>query len=81
VVFDVLDALDVRRAPYVSGVLRRLRRLTEAECYVRLYGRDEDTVRIVKVAHRRTGWGPRLSGAVLQSLSQDRLDGREEEAA
>jgi hypothetical protein len=62
-------------------VLRRLRRLSEVECYARLYGRDEDAVRIVRVVHRRTGWGPRLSGEALRKLFESRLDAREADAA
>jgi hypothetical protein len=62
-------------------VLRRLRRLSEAECYVRLYGRDEDTVKIVAIVHRRPGRGPRLSGEALRQLFEERLDAREPEAA
>jgi len=62
-------------------VLRRLRPLTEAECYVRLYGRDEDTVKIVAIVRRRPGRGPRLSGEALRQLFEKRLDSREPEAA
>jgi hypothetical protein len=62
-------------------VLRRLRRLSEAECYVRLYGRDEDTVKIVAIVRRRPGRGPRLSGEALRQLFEERLDAREPEAA
>ncbi|MDQ3876222.1 MAG: hypothetical protein M3322_11880 [Actinomycetota bacterium] len=62
-------------------MLRRLRRLTEAECYARLYGRDEEAVRIIRVVHRRTGWGPRLSGEALRELLEARLDVREADAA
>jgi hypothetical protein len=62
-------------------VLRRLRRLSEAECYVRLYGRDEDSVTIVAIERRRPGRGPRLSGEALRRLFEERLDAREPEAA
>ena len=62
-------------------MLRRLRPLTEAECYVRLYGRDEDTVKIVAIVRRRQGRGPRLSGEALRQLFEKRLDSREPEAA
>jgi hypothetical protein len=62
-------------------VLRRLRPLTEAECYVRLYGRDEDTVKIVAIVRRRPVRGPRLSGEALRQLFEKRLDSREPEAA
>jgi hypothetical protein len=61
--------------------VRRLRRLTEAECYTRLYGRDEDTVTIIAIVRRRPGRGPSLSGEKLGKLFDERLDGREPEAA
>jgi hypothetical protein len=61
-------------------VLRRLRRLSEAECYVRLYGRDEDAVRVVAVERPRPQ-GPRVSGEALRQLFEERLDAREPEAA
>jgi hypothetical protein len=61
--------------------VRRLRRLSEQECYVRLYGRDEDTVKIIAVVRRRSGWGPKLSGEALRRLFEERLDAREPEAA
>jgi hypothetical protein len=63
------------------GAVRRLRPLSETECYVRLYGRDEDTVKIIAVIHRRPGRGPRLSGESLRRLFEKRLDSREPEAA
>lgn len=62
-------------------MLRRLRRLSETECYVRLYARDEDTVRIIGVVQRRPGRGPRLSGEAVRRLFEERLDAREPEAA
>ncbi len=62
-------------------MLRRLRRLTEAECYARLYGRDEDAVRIIRVVHTRTGWGPRLSAEALRGLLESQSDAREADAA
>lgn len=62
-------------------MLRRLRRLTEAECYVRLYGRDEDAVRIVAIVRQPPGREPRLSGEALRRLFEERLDAREPEAA
>jgi hypothetical protein len=48
---------------------------------VRLYGRDEDTVKIVAIVRRRPGRGPRLSGEALRQLFEERLDSREPEAA
>jgi hypothetical protein len=37
-----------------------MRPLSEAECYVRLYGRDEDAVRVIEVERRVDGWAPSL---------------------
>jgi hypothetical protein len=61
--------------------VRRLRPLSEAECYIRLYGRDEDNVTIIAVVRRRPGPAPRLSGEALRRLFEERLDTREPEAA
>jgi len=67
--------------------MRRLRSLSEAECYTRLYGRDGDpSVTIVVSAApplQRAG----LSGEELRRLFEERIDTRdpdvpvEEEAA
>ena len=62
-------------------MLRRLRRLSDAECYVRLYGRDEDTVRIVRVERPAPAPAAPLSGEALRRLFEERLDAREPEAA
>jgi hypothetical protein len=62
--------------------VRRLRSLSEAECYARCYGASDDTVRIVRVVPR---WprveATRLSGEDLRRLFELRLDLREPEAA
>ena len=69
-----------------SGALRsvchvRLRPLSEAECYARCYGGGrEDGVRIVRV-ERRPRYATRISGEELRRLFEERLDGRESEAA
>jgi hypothetical protein len=55
-------------------VLRRLRPLNEAECYFRCYGRDEDTVRVIRVERRAPA---RLSGEALRARFEARLDARE----
>lgn len=57
-------------------MLRRLRPLTETECYVRCYGRDEDAVRIVRSERRAPA---RFSGEALRLLFEERLDAREPE--
>jgi len=58
--------------------VRRLRSLSEAECYARCYGAG-DTVRIVRVTRRRHH--VRMSGEELRRLFELRLDLREPEAA
>jgi hypothetical protein len=63
-------------------VLRRLRSLSEAECYVRLYGASDDTVRIVTIAPARLRRAfPRPSGDDVRRLFETRLDARESAAA
>ena len=57
--------------------MQRLRSLSEAECYTRLYGRDgEATVTIVArstPALRRAG----ISGEELRRLFEERIDARD----
>ncbi|MGH2997412.1 MAG: hypothetical protein ACRDM9_13940, partial [Gaiellaceae bacterium] len=69
---------DVRPAAYAQGV--RLRRLSEAECYARCYGATDDTVRVIRLPRPREQLR-RLSGEQLRRLFEERLDGREQEAA
>ncbi|MGH3104455.1 MAG: hypothetical protein ACRDN6_10230 [Gaiellaceae bacterium] len=61
--------------------MRRLRPLSEAECYARCYGSADDSVRIVRLERRRSRSAPRLSGEDVRRLFEDRLDSREPEAA
>jgi hypothetical protein len=61
--------------------VRRLRPLTEAECYLRCYGIDETTVRVVRLEARRPRALGRLTGEELRRLFEVRLDAREEVAA
>jgi hypothetical protein len=58
-------------------VLRRLRALSEAECYCRCYDRRDDTVRLVAVERRRPRGLARLSGEQIRRLFEERLDARE----
>ena len=60
--------------------MRRLRRLSEAECYARCYGASDDTVRVIRLDRPRDVVR-RLSGDQIRRLFEDRLDGREPEAA
>jgi hypothetical protein len=58
----------------------RLRRLSEAECYARCYGAMDDTVRVIRLQRPRAVVR-RLSGEQIRRLFEERLDGREPEAA
>jgi hypothetical protein len=58
----------------------RLRPLSEAECYTRIYGGWESTVRVVVAAPRRPRFPVDVSGEDLRRLFEERIDGREPEA-
>jgi hypothetical protein len=58
----------------------RLRRLSEAECYARCYGASDDNVRVIRLDRPRA-LVRRLTGEQIRRLFEDRLDGREPEAA
>ena len=63
-------------------VVQRLRTLSEAECYARCYGwRGGDTVEVTKVDSNVLQDRSFVSGELLRSLFEDRLDVREPEAA
>lgn len=58
--------------------MRRLRPLTEAECYARCYGdAGGDDVRVVRVEPRRPRVVLRVTGEDLRRRFEERLDGRE----
>ncbi|HEY1367079.1 MAG TPA: hypothetical protein VGF23_08200 [Gaiellaceae bacterium] len=59
-------------------MLRRLRALTEAECYVRCYGSTEPTVRLVRLEPPRPRRSATLTGEQLRQLFEERIDGRDE---
>ena len=63
--------------------MRRLRRLTEQECYLRCYGAGDPQVRLIKLEPRRTSFrsGTTISGEELRRLFELRLDAREAEVA
>lgn len=62
--------------------MRRLRPLTEQECYLRCYGVDETTVRVVRIEPRRVPRGlAGITGEELRRLFEVRLDQREAELA
>ena len=62
--------------------MRRLRPLTEAECYARCYGTADENVRVIRVPRRARGRA-RLSGEHVRRLLEERLAerGPEVEAA
>jgi hypothetical protein len=57
--------------------MRRLRPLTEAECYARCYGGGGDEVRVVRIEPRRPRMLLRVSGEDLRRRFEERLDARE----
>jgi hypothetical protein len=60
--------------------MRRLRPLTEAECYARCYGASgSDEVRIVRLERRRPRAALRVTGEELRRRFEERLDGRRPE--
>jgi hypothetical protein len=59
--------------------MRRLRPLTEAECYARCYGGGGDDVRVMRIEPRRSRVVVRLSGEELRRRFEERLDRREPE--
>ncbi|MEP7334710.1 MAG: hypothetical protein ABI717_02920 [Actinomycetota bacterium] len=59
--------------------MRRLRPLTEAECYARCYGGGGDDVRVLRLEPRRSRVVVRLSGEELRRRFEERLDAREPE--
>lgn len=61
--------------------MRRLRRLTEAECYARCYGTRDDLVRVIRREPGRRERELFLSGELVRRLFEERLDGRREPEA
>jgi hypothetical protein len=62
--------------------VRRLRKLTETECYARLYGSGDEAVKVVRIpAQRQSQYAGHLSGEELRRLFELRLDARQPEAA
>jgi hypothetical protein len=60
--------------------VRRLRTLTEAECYIRCYGGWEPTVTLVKLEPRRPRYDLAVSGEDLRREFEARIDARPAEA-
>ena len=61
--------------------MRRLRPLSEEECYLRCYGAGDAMVRVVRPAPQRPRQLARISGEELRRLFELRLDAREAELA
>jgi hypothetical protein len=61
--------------------VRRLRELSEAECYARCYGTGDEAVRVVRVERRRSRYAGHLSGEELRQLFELRLDARVADSA
>ncbi|MGH2933860.1 MAG: hypothetical protein ACRDL2_05015 [Gaiellaceae bacterium] len=56
--------------------MRRLRTLSEAECWARCYGSSEATVTLVKLEPRRPRYATPVSGEDLRRLFEERIDAR-----
>ena len=61
--------------------MRRLRTLSEAECYIRCYGAWEPTVTVVKLEPRRPRYETTVSGEELRRGLEELLDARVAEEA
>jgi hypothetical protein len=57
--------------------VRRLRALSEEECYLRCYGAGDSMVRVVRLEPPRPRGLARISGEELRRLFEVRLDSRE----
>jgi hypothetical protein len=61
--------------------MRRLRPLSEDECYARCYGGWEPTVRVVRLEPRRPRSGSTVTGEQLRAQLEARIDAREPDAS
>jgi len=57
--------------------MRRLRPLSEAECYARCYGGLDDTVRLVRLEPRRTRRELAVEGEALRVRFEELLEARD----
>ena len=60
--------------------MRRLRPLSEAECYARCYGGWDESVRVVRLEPRPPRHRVLLEGEVLRRRFEEALDARDPEA-
>ena len=56
--------------------MRRLRSLSEAECYARCYRGWEPTVTVVKLEPRRPRYPTSISGEAIRRIFEERIDAR-----
>ena len=68
----------VRVGSYARCV-RRLRTLSETECYVRLYGGWDSTVTLVQIEPRRPQYEAAVSGEDLRREFEARIEARTDE--
>ena len=61
--------------------MRRLRALSEEECYLLCYGESDAMVRLVRLEAKRPRHLARITGEELRRLFELRLDARETEVA
>lgn len=61
--------------------MRRLRPLSEEECYIRCYGSRDEMVKVVDVDPQASSYEELLTGENLRRLFEERLDARAEPEA
>jgi hypothetical protein len=59
--------------------VRRLRSLSEDECYARCYRGWEPTVTLVKLEPRRPRYATSISGEAIRQIFEERIDARVDE--
>jgi len=62
--------------PRTLGLVRRLRSLSEDECYARCYRGWEPTVTVVKLEPRRPRYETSVSGEALRRFFEERINAR-----
>jgi len=63
-------------ASHTLRTVRRLRTLSEAECYARCYGDHDPTVQAMKLEPRRPRYRSTVTGEDLRRRLEERLDER-----